>query len=211
MKKRVIIVGAGGLARMIFSWLPAFLEGEEWDWEFAGFLDDNLKNFENGSYDKPILSTIKDYMPQELDVLIMGIANPTTKLSISKELEQRGASFMTLIHPKAMIGRNVNIGRGCVVSPGAVLTCDIEMSHFVFVNLYTTIGHDAKIGEGCTLNAHSDVTGYTELGKGVFLGSHSVVTPGMKVRDFAKIGAGSVVVREVKSETTVFGIPAKRL
>ena len=79
------------------------------------------------------------------------------------------------------------------------------------INIAATIGHDAVIGDGCTINSHSDVTGFVKLGTGVFLGSHAVITPSVKVKDFARIGAGSIVVKQVAAETSVFGIPAKKI
>ncbi|MFS0822758.1 acetyltransferase [Bacillus sp. 1P02SD] len=209
MNKRIVIVGAGGLARMIYSWLPDFLQNE--NWEFRGFISDKLSDLQNYNYDESIISKIIDYYPEENDVLVMAIADPKNKMKIAKMLESRGATFITLIHPTSIIGLNVKIGRGCVICPRSILTCDIEIENFVFININTTVGHDAKIADGVTVNAHSDVTGNTTLGRGVFLGSHSVITPNVKVQDFAKIGAGSIVVTHVKEETSVFGIPAKRI
>jgi sugar O-acyltransferase (sialic acid O-acetyltransferase NeuD family) len=207
--KNVIIVGAGGLARMLYSWLPDFFCGE--NWEMAGFISDRLSDLNGYDYPAPIIGTIQDYVPKENDVFIMAIADTKVKLSIANLLEQRGAKFISIIHPTAILGHNVKLGRGCVICPHAIVTCDIEMGNFVMLNLAVTIGHDVKIDDGCTINAHSDITGFTQLGKGVFLGSHAVVTPNVKVGDFAKVGAGSVVLKKVPSDTTVFGIPAKRI
>ncbi|WP_342432750.1 acetyltransferase [Neobacillus sp. FSL H8-0543] len=206
--EKVVIVGAGGLARMIFSWLPDFSDDK---WEPIGFISDRLDALDGYDYDLPILSTIQEYQPEVDHVLVMAIADPKAKIAVAKELENRGARFISLIHPTALVGKNVKMGKGCVVCPRAILTCDIQIGNFVLLNLGVTIGHDAKIGNGCTVNSHSDVTGCTELGTGVFLGSHAVIMPSVKVRDFAKIGAGSVVVKQVKADTTVFGIPAKKV
>jgi sugar O-acyltransferase (sialic acid O-acetyltransferase NeuD family) len=204
--KKVIIVGAGGLARMIYSWLPDFLDDS---WEYIGFISDRLDALDGYNYNLPILSTIQEYRPEVNHVLVMAIADPKAKITVAQKLENKGARFMNLIHPTALIGKNVEIGKGSVVCPHAVLTCDIQMGDFVLLNIGVTIGHDVIIGNGCTINSHSDVTGCTELGTGVFLGSHAVITPKVKVKDFAKIGAGSVVVKQVKQDTTVFGIPAR--
>lgn len=206
--KKVVIVGAGGLARMIYSWLPDFLDR---NWEPIGFIDDRLDVLGGYDYDLPILSTIQEYRPEEDHLLIMAIADPKAKIAVAEELENRGAKFLNLIHPTAMIGKHVQIGKGCVVCPRVILTCDIKIGDFVLLNLGVTVGHDAIIGNGCTINSHSDVTGCVSLGTGVFLGSHAVITPSVKVKDYAKIGAGSVVVTQVKSDTTVFGIPAKKI
>ncbi|MEH7251322.1 acetyltransferase [Neobacillus niacini] len=206
--KKVIIVGAGGLGRMIYSWLPDFLEDS---WEPIGFISDRLDVLDGYDYDIPILSTIQEYKPEADHVFVMAIADPKAKLAVAEELEERGARFINLIHPTAIVGKNVKMGKGCVVCPRVVLTCDIELGDFVMLNLCATIGHDVIIGNGCTINSHSDVTGGAKLGTGVFLGSHAVITPNLKVRDFAKIGAGSVVVKQVAQDTTVFGIPAKKI
>ncbi|WP_312469060.1 acetyltransferase [Neobacillus sp.] len=203
---KLIIVGAGGLARMIYSWLTDFTDQS---WEPIGFISDNLNLLDGYNYDLPIISSIREYRPEIDHVLVMAIADPKTKLAIAKELEERGARFITLIHSTAIIGKNVEIGNGSVICPRAILTCDIQLGSFVLLNLSVTIGHDVNIGNGCTINSHSDVTGCAQLGTGVFLGSHAVITPSVKVRDFAKIGAGSVAVKQVKQDTTVFGIPAK--
>lgn len=206
--KKIIIVGAGGLGRMIYSWLPDFLDGCS---EPMGFISDRLDMLEGYNYDVPIISTIEEYQPEDDHVLVMAIADPKAKLTVAEVLEKRGANFLSLIHPTAIIGKNVILGKGCIICPRAVLTCDISIGDFVMLNIGVTIGHDAVIDHGCTINSHSDVTGNVQLGRGVFLGSHAVITPNMRVRDFATIGAGSVVVRQVKSRTTVFGIPAKQI
>jgi sugar O-acyltransferase (sialic acid O-acetyltransferase NeuD family) len=202
-------VGAGGLARMIYSWLPDFLGDIEW--EAAGFLSDKLDDLEGYDYDLPVLETIRDYKPQEHELFVMAIADPKNKLTIADSLEQRGAKFINLIHPTAMVGKNVTLGRGCVICPRAVLTCDIRMGNFVLINIAVSVGHDVRIGDGCTISAHADVTGFTELHEGVFLGSHAVITPSVRVKEYAKIGAGSVVIRPVQQGSAVFGIPAKRI
>ncbi len=195
---------------MIYSWLPDFL-GNENDWETIGFISDRLDVLDGYDYDTPIISTIQDYFPEEDHVLVMAIADPKAKLAVAEELEKRGARFINLIHPTALVGKNVKMGKGCVVSPRAVLTCDIDIGDFVMFNIGVTIGHDVFIGNGSTINSHSDVTGCAALETGVFLGSHAVITPSVKVKEFAKIGAGSVVIKQVKPEVTVFGIPAKQV
>jgi len=77
--------------------------------------------------------------------------------------------------------------------------------YHVTVCSFTGFGHDVEIGSGSTISAHCDITGYAEIGNGVFLHSHVVVLPHRKVGDFACVGAGSVVARDVPPGTCVMG------
>lgn len=207
---RLLIIGAGGFGREILDWALEALQKNR-NWEVGGFLDANpaaLNGYKCGYsiLDDPLL-----YMPQEGDRFICAIGHPSTKLRICRSLTERGAKFITLIHPTAIIGTRCVVGAGCVFCPGAVVTSDVKIGDFVMMNLQSTVGHDAIVADGCTLSPHADLNGFGSLGEGVFLGSHAVVLPGAKVGDYAVVGAGSVVLKKVKAGATVMGVPAKQI
>jgi sugar O-acyltransferase (sialic acid O-acetyltransferase NeuD family) len=208
--KRLLIVGAGGLGREVFSWVSDASKHQS-EWSIAGFLCDDLNALDNYDYDIPIVGGIQDYVPHDEDLLVMAIADPRDKLDLANKLEERGAKFITLIHPTAIIAKNAKIGRGCVVCQFSSVSCDTNVGNFVTVNTRTGIGHDSKIDDGCTLSSLVDLGGYVQMGRGVFVGGSANILPKTKIGDFATIGAGSVVVRSVKSGVTVFGVPAKTI
>jgi sugar O-acyltransferase (sialic acid O-acetyltransferase NeuD family) len=210
-KKRLIFVGAGNFARELISWIR--LDLQEWSaFEFGGFLSDSPGSVADfPCYEPGIISTISDYVPDSRDSLVMAITDPRAKLEIAQKLEAKGAKFVGFIHPTALIGNHVQIGRGVVICPNVVISCHASIGDFVGLNLACTIGHDAKIGRGCTLSAHVDITGFADIGEGVFLGSHAVVLPHARVGTYAKVGAGSVVLRTVRAGATVMGVPSKQI
>ena len=55
------------------------------------------------------------------------------------------------------------------------------------------------------------LAGNVRLGQGVSIGIHACVLPGVEIGDYAVVGAGSVVVKSVKPNTTVMGVPAKKI
>jgi serine acetyltransferase len=91
------------------------------------------------------------------------------------------------------------------------LTANVTLGSFVAVNVYSTIGHDASLADGCTLSGHCDVTGGATLREGVFMGSHAAVLPRIEVGAYARIGAGSIVTRRVAPASTAFGVPARTI
>jgi len=208
--KRLLIVGGGGFGREMLGWLCDVPRGQR-EWEIGGFLDARPSALEGFSCDVRVLGDPLTFSLGYDDLLICAIGDPSQKLRICHELKKRGASFLTFVHPTAVIGPSCRIGQGCILCPGCVITANVTLRDFVILNTQATVGHDAVIGEGCILNSHCDVTGFSRLGTGVLMGSHSVVLPNVVVGDYATIGAGSVALRNVRPRTTVLGIPAKEV
>lgn len=208
--KRLLIIGAGGFGRELLSWAN-HVPPTQRDWQVGGFLDSNPTALQGFHIALPILDDPETYAPAPNDVFVCAIGEPKTRLRVCRGLEERGADFVTLIHPTAVIGNECHFGKGCIFCPGAVVTVNVSLGDFVILNVHATVGHDVAIGAGCTLSAHADVTGAARLEDGVFLGSHAVILPNAVVGAYAVVGAGSVVMRRVMPGSTVIGVPARQI
>jgi len=206
---KLLIIGAGGFGREVLEYARDIKEAGKAEWEIGGFLDDNLKALDNYSYEYKVVDTIKDHEVSEQYVYICAIGNPKTKLAIGRRFMEEGANFISIIHPAAYIGRTCKMGKNVVLCPGSKVTTDVILGNFVAVDVNSICSHDSKVGDGCTISHFCDLTGFTVLGEGVFLGSHAVICPGVSVGDYARIGAGSVVLKDVGAGELVYGVPAK--
>lgn len=97
------------------------------------------------------------------------------------------------IHPGAKIGRR----------------CFIDHGMGIVIGETTEIGDDCTIYQGATLGGTGKDSGkrHPTLGNGVMVSSGAKVLGPIKIGDGARIGAGSVVLKEVPPGSTVVGIP----
>lgn len=210
VKTDFYIVGAGGYAREVYSYLSKD-QYKVGFYRLVGFLDDNVDALSMYKVEHKVVSTLCSETIPIGSKLIMAVANPELKEKVFHYYKSRYCSFVTYIHPSAFVGNSVSIGEGSIISPNSVLTTDIKIGNCVTINALSSVGHDAKIGDFSTLSGHCDVTGFVELGQKVFMGSNSSIIPNVKVGDDSIIGAGSVVISKVRTGVTVFGNPARKI
>lgn len=107
------------------------------------------------------------------------------------------ARFLTGIdiHPGATIGRRFFIDHGMGVVIGET----------------TEIGDDVLLYQGVTLGGTSSKAEkrHPTLGRGVVVGAGAKVLGAITLGNYAKVGAGSVVVNDVPEHATVVGVPGR--
>ncbi|MFZ0688178.1 MAG: serine O-acetyltransferase [Acidobacteriaceae bacterium] len=118
------------------------------------------------------------------------------KLRLIARLLSQCARLLTgiEIHPGAIIGRRVFIdhGAGVVIGETAI------------------IGNDVTLYQGVTLGGtgHEHGKRHPTLRDGVFAGSNAQILGNICIGENSRIGAGSVVLRDVPPNSTVVGVPA---
>tara|TARA_R110002020_G_scaffold10961_14_gene41617 strand:- start:6406 stop:7263 length:858 start_codon:yes stop_codon:yes gene_type:complete len=103
--------------------------------------------------------------------------------------------FQVDINPAVVIGKGIMLdhGTGLVIGETAV------------------VGDNVSLLQGVTLGGtgKSDQDRHPKIGNGVLIGAGAKVLGNIKIGDCSRIGAGSVVLKEVPPRVTVAGVPAK--
>jgi acyl-[acyl carrier protein]--UDP-N-acetylglucosamine O-acyltransferase len=112
-----------------------------------------------------------------------------------------------LLQPE--IGEGVRISAFCTVDAGLVEPTRIGRDSFLMAR--THIGHDAVIGERCELGAGTVICGHVVIEDDVQIGGNTWVKPKVRIGKGARLGGGSVVVKDVPAGEVWAGNPAKPL
>ncbi|MEC0073517.1 acetyltransferase [Bacillus anthracis] len=205
MKKKLLIIGAGGHGKVI-----ADIALKMNKWEYIAFLDDgeNVKtsmSIEIIGESADVSKFIKDY-----DVFV-GIGNNTIREKIQEQLESQGASIPVLIHPDAVIGAQVSMESGTVVMAGTVINCCTQIGKGCIINTASTVDHDNIIEDYVHISPGTHLAGTIKVGKGTWLGIGAVVINNINITGNCKIGAGTVVNKDISESGTYVGVPARRL
>lgn len=207
--KKLIIVGASGFGRELIQWIED-INKIQMEWNILGFIDDNPHALDEYKCDYSIIGSIKEWQPKEEEYFACALAFPNVKKKIVEDLISRGAKFVTLIHPTALINKYAEIGEGVIVTPRSNINANAKVGNFASI-LGSGIGHDAIVGDFSTLSGRCSINGHVTIGELVYIACGVSVAPNKKIGDRATIGIGSVVISNVKSDTTVFGNPAKKI
>ncbi len=197
----LIIIGGGGHAKVIAD--IATLGG----YKIRGFLDDDIGVEKMLCYGR--VGKVDDCTNFTDCSFVIAIGNGKIRRMIAEKYPD--LHYVTLIHPSAVIGSEVKIGKGTVVMPGAVINACAEIGDFSIVNTGAVVEHDSVVGDFTMLAPNCTVCGLCKIGSDCFIGAGSAIKNVLNICDNVTIGVGAAVVEDITEAGTYVGVPAKRI
>lgn len=205
MKNMLIIIGASGHGKVVAD--IAFKLNM---WENIVFLDDDESIKICMGY-KVIGKTFDAEKYRDKADYFVAIGNNLIREKIFNKLKKLDLNIITLIHPNSQIGLNVEIGLGTVVMAGSVINSSSRIGEACIINTCSSVDHDNMIEDFVHISPGVRLAGSVNVGKGSWLGIGSIVSNNLSICCNCKLGAGTVVIKDIIESGTYVGVPARKL
>lgn len=211
MKRPVILLGFGGHARVLLEILRMQ------NVEIVAVVDPSCEGTMcHSENDYKFLSSddeVFHYSPSQV-YLVNGIGSVDVgnhRQQLFQYFKRHGYTFISVIHPSAILSSDLQLGEGVQIMAGAVLQPGSKFGDNVLVNTGAVIDHDCTIGDHVHVAPGSVVSGNVTIGEGTHIGTGAKIINNISIGANCTVGAGAVVIDNVPPDTRLAGVPAKSI
>ena len=109
--------------------------------------------------------------------------------------------WATLVDPSAVVSRTATIGVGCVIYPNCFIGLHARLGDRVFMLSGCTVNHDDHIENDVVMASGVTLAGVVTVESGCYLGQSCTIRQYLKIGKNSLVGMGSVVVKDVPSNS----------
>ncbi len=198
---KLMILGAGGHGRVVAE--IAQLSGKYTD---IAFLDDKAPE---ATFPYPYMGKCEEFVDYLTDYdFFIAIGNASIRRRFQTEVENASGRTVTLIHPAAIISKDVMIGNGTVIMAGAIVNTGAKIGDGVILNTASSVDHDCVVEDFCHVSVGAHLCGTVHLGAGTWVAAGATVINNVTICSDCLIGAGATVTHDLVNAGIYKGTPA---
>jgi sugar O-acyltransferase (sialic acid O-acetyltransferase NeuD family) len=206
MKKKILIIGASGHAKVIIDIVE--LEGK---YAIGGILDKNApKGITFCGYE--ILGRDDDSAQFEgrYAGAIIAVGDNFMRSIVAAKVG-RHLSFVSAIHPSATIARDAKIGPGTVIMAGARVNPGCAIGEHCILNTGSSLDHDSTLDDFASLAPGAITGGNCHIGEQSAISIGAVLRHGITIGQDTVVGAGALVLENIPANVVAYGTPARTI
>lgn len=210
MMKKCVVIGAGGHSRSLCSVLLASDEFDPVmviDLEFSGEKEDILGIRVGGLLE----GLCEDLNNMGIENAFVAAGDNAMRKELFMELKESKFLLPNLIAKTAIIKQEVHLGQGNVIFDNAYVGPLSRIGDNNIINTGSVVEHECVIGSHCNIGPLAVVSGRCTLENNIYMGSSCTIIDGIGICSHVTLGAGAVVVKDLKSPGIYIGIPAERI
>ena len=208
MTSPIVIVGAGGHARVVIATLRAC------NAKIAFAVDSDPKlhgkdvsGIEIRGSDELLLK----HSPKEFELAngLGSTGSTDRRRDVFDRFRERGFRFRSVVHPTAWVAEDVKMGAGVQLMAGSIVQPGTVLQDNSLLNTGAQVDHDCQVGAHSHIAPGAVLSGGVRVGVGAHVGAGAVIIQGLSVGDGSIIGAGAVVLGDVPAGSLAIGNPAQ--
>jgi len=206
--KKILVIGDTNFTKVVIDIIE-----DEGEFEIFGVID--CLNFGKEFLNHNVVGTKEDIprIIRENDIYggVLAIDNNWMRKVIYDRVMAicGNFNFITSIHPTAVVGKNVIIGRGSILMAGVVVNSDAVINEFCLLKIQSSLGHEGVMEDYSSLSFGAITGGNLILGTFSKISFSTNVIENIKIGAHSFIGAGSLVLSDIPSFSVAFGVPAE--
>jgi sugar O-acyltransferase (sialic acid O-acetyltransferase NeuD family) len=177
----------------------------------VGFVDDTPDKQASGAYGYAVFG--RAALEERSDAFVLAVpGSPTSYRSRRRIIDGLGLRedrFARVVHPTARISPLALVGRNVLIMSGVVITSNAVIDDHVLIMPNTVIHHDVVIRAWTLIGSNVTIAGSASVGENCYIGGGSSVMNGVSLEDGVLVGLGSNVIHSVPAGTRVAGNPAR--
>lgn len=196
MKRPVIILGGGGHATVLIETLMCC------GVEIAGICDPRIEKGAPGPLGICCLGGEEILSSNSISttLLVNGLGSTRSteaRRDLFLRFKRDGFRFASVVHPSAVIAKNVTFGEGVQIMAGCVLQPEVILGDNVIVNTGATVDHHCDIGSHSHVAPGVTLSGNVQIGAGSHLGTGAVVVHSVQMGRNSFVRSGAIVVDQI--------------
>jgi sugar O-acyltransferase (sialic acid O-acetyltransferase NeuD family) len=163
---------------------------EECGHEFAGFIDDVSPSGPSvlGAFD----AVSRSHPPPAFAcVNAVGYNDLAARQRVTDRIAAAGYALSSLVHPRAIVGRDTRLGAGVMIMAGATIDIRVDVGPGVVMWPGAVVAHDTTLAGNTFLSPNCTICGCCSLGADCFVGAAAVVVDHAAVPERTRIKAGT--------------------
>ena len=200
----LVVIGAGGHARVVIDAIE-----KEGRFAVAGVLDDAASPGTEFLGYRILGGREVIDQPGTPRRAVVAIGAAAARGAWLAHLMDLGYELPVVVHPRAEVGRGVELGAGTVLLAGAVVNTGARLGRGVIVNTGASVDHDCLLGDLVHVAPGARLAGNVRVGQRAHIGIGACVIQGLELGADVIVGAGAAVVNTIPAGTTVVGVPAR--